>query len=114
LLPSGAVNLLGYTFDLIDIKQKDNKPVVSLKVHFLQAFSLLKMGGISINSALQVGFMICALLGHYHAMVEEFHLGCLSLSKASLQTVVDQCINFHKDPFLGPVGKRNGKVAHTP
>jgi hypothetical protein len=42
--PSGAVHALGYIFDLIDIKQKDDKPVISLKVHFSQSFSFLKLG----------------------------------------------------------------------
>ena len=32
-------------------------------------------------------------------------LGCHPLSEATLQTVVDRCVNFDKDPFLGPVGK---------
>ncbi len=68
--PSGAVDSLGYIFDLIDIKQKDEEPVVSLKARFLQAFSSLKLGAISINSALQVGFMLRTLLGRYHAVVQ--------------------------------------------
>ncbi len=50
------MDALGYIFDLIDIEQKDNKPVVSLKAHFSQSFSSLKLGGIAIDSALQVGF----------------------------------------------------------
>jgi hypothetical protein len=71
------------------------------------------MGGINIHSALQVGFMLRALLSRYHAVVQEFCLGCHPLSKASLQTVVDQFVNYDKDLFLGPVNK-NGKVARTP
>jgi hypothetical protein len=110
--PSGTVDALGYIFDLINIKQKDNKPVVSLKARFSQSFSSLKMGGISIDSALQVDFMICTILGHYHAVVQEFCLGRHPLNEASLQTVVDQCVNFNKDPFLGPVGK-DGKVVRN-
>jgi hypothetical protein len=39
--PSGAVNSLGYIFNLIDIKQKEEEPVVSLNARFLQAFSSL-------------------------------------------------------------------------
>ncbi len=35
------------------------------------------------------------------------------LLEASLQTVVNQCVNYNKDPFLGPVSK-NSKVARTP
>jgi hypothetical protein len=60
--PSGAVNSLGYIFDLIDIKQASNKLVVSLKVHFSRVFASLKMGGMDIGLALQVGFMLRALL----------------------------------------------------
>jgi hypothetical protein len=111
--PSGAVDALGYIFDLINIKQKDNKPVVSLKARFTQSFSSLKLEGISIDSALQVNFMLPTLLGHYHAVVQEFCLGRHPLNEASLQTVMDQCVNFDKDPFLGPVGN-NGKVVQNP
>ncbi len=89
----GAVDSLRYIFDLIDIKQKDDKQVVSLKACFLTAFSLLTMGGIYINSALQVGFMLRTLLSHYHAVIQEFCLGRQPLWEASLQTVVDQCVN---------------------
>jgi hypothetical protein len=89
--------LFGYIFDLIDIKQKDDEPVISLKAQFLTAFSSLKMGDIGINSTLQVGFMLHTLLHRYHAVVQEFHLGPHTLSKASLQTVVNQCINYDKD-----------------
>ena len=34
-----------------------------------------------------------------------FRLGRHSLTEASLQTVVDQCTNYNKDPWKGPVGK---------
>ena len=108
--PSGAVDSLGYIFDLIDIKQSESEQVVSLKARFSTAFSSLKMGGITIDSALQVGFMLRALLSRYHAVVQEFRLGRHPLTTATLQTVVDQCVNYDKDPFLGPVGK-DGKLA---
>ncbi len=88
------------------------EPVVSLKARFLQAFSSLKLGGIGIDSALQVGFMLHALLGRYHPVVQEFRLDRHPLSEASLQTVVDQCVNFDKDPFLSPVGK-DGKLVQN-
>jgi hypothetical protein len=107
--PSGAVDSLGYIFDLIDIKQSDQESVITLKARFSKIFSALKMGGISIDSALQVGFMLRALLHRYQAVVQEFRLGCHSLSAASLQTVVEQCTNYDKDPWKGPVGK-DGKV----
>ncbi len=58
---------------------------------------------------LQVGFMLRALLSRYHAVVQEFRLGCHSLTDASLQTVVEQCTNYNKDPWKGPVGK-DGKL----
>jgi hypothetical protein len=60
--PSGAVDSLGCIFDLINIKQASNKLVVSLKVRFSQVFASLKMGGVDTGLALQVGFMLCALL----------------------------------------------------
>ncbi len=46
-------------------------------------------------------------------MVQEFCLGRHPLNEASLQTVVDQCVNFDKDLFLSPVGK-DWKVVQTP
>jgi hypothetical protein len=46
-------------------------------------------------------------------VVQEFRLGRHPLTKASLQTVVNQCVKYNKDPFLGPVGK-DSKVARTP
>jgi hypothetical protein len=50
---SGAVDAhFGIHLDLIDIKQKDDKHVLSLKVCFFQSFSSLKLGGMSIDSAL--------------------------------------------------------------
>jgi len=107
--PSGAVDSLAYIFDLIDIKQAEHKSVVTLKACFSKAFSALKMGGIGIDSALQVGFMLHALLSKYHAVVQEFRLGRHSLSDASLQTVVEQCTNYDKDPWKGPVGK-DGRI----
>ena len=110
--PSGAVDLLGYIFDLIDIKKSDQESVITLKARFSKIFSALKMGGISIDSALQVGFMLRALLHRYQAVVQEFRLGRHSLSAASLQTVVEQCTNYDKDPWKGQVGK-DGKVPRS-
>jgi hypothetical protein len=46
-------------------------------------------------------------------VVQEFCLGRFPIIEASLQTVVDQCVNFDKDLFLGPVGK-DGKVVQNP
>ena len=60
--PSAAVDTLSSIFDLIDLKQKEDKQVVSLKAQFLWVFATLKMGGISIDLALQVGFMLRALI----------------------------------------------------
>ena len=91
--PSGAVDSLGHIFNLIDIKQLEQGSVITLKAQFSKVFSALKMGGISINSALQVGIMIRALLHRYQAVVQEFCLCRHSLSEASLQTVVEHCTN---------------------
>ena len=96
--PSGAVDSLGHIFDLSDIKQLEQESVITLKARFLKVLSALKMGGISIDSALHVGFMLGALLHPYHTVVQEFRFGRHSLSKASLQTVVEQCTNYDKDP----------------
>jgi len=112
--PSGAVDSLRYIFDLIDIKQTEQESVVTLKACFSKAFSALKMGGIGIDSALQVSFMLRILLSHYHAVVQEFCLGRHSLSDASLQTVVEQCTNYDKDPWKGPVGQDGKDPKRTP
>jgi hypothetical protein len=63
--------------------------VVTLKARFSHLFSALKMGGINIDSALQVGFMPHLLLAKYQAMVQEFRLGRHALTDATLQTVVE-------------------------
>ncbi len=111
--PSRAVDSLAYIFDIIYIKQLDQESVVTLKARFSSLFTALKMGGISIDSALQVGFMLRALLSKYQAVAQEFCLGRHALTEASLQTVVEQCTNYDKDPLKGPVGK-DGKHAQTP
>jgi hypothetical protein len=92
--PSGAVDSLGYIFDLINIKQAPEELVVTLKACFSHVFASLKMAGIFIDLSLQVGFMLCSRCSAYQAVVQEFHLGCHSLSTASLQTVVEQCRAF--------------------
>ena len=46
-------------------------------------------------------------------MVQEFCLGRHAQSDVSLQTVVEQCSNYDKDPWKGPIGK-DGKPARTP
>jgi hypothetical protein len=48
--------------------------------------------------------MLRALRSRYHAVVQEFRPGRHSLSDASLQMVVEQCTNYDKDPWKGPVG----------
>ncbi len=111
--PLGAVNSLGYIFDLIEIRQSDTESVVTLKARFSCLFSALKMGGINIDSALQVSFMLRSLLAKYQAVVQEFCLGHHALTDAILQTVVEQCNNYDKDPWKGPIGK-DGKPARTP
>ncbi len=96
--PSGAVDSLGYIFNMIDIKQAPEELVVTLKACFSRVFASLKMGGISIDASLQVGFMLRALRSAYQAVVQEFHLGRHSLSTASLQMVFEQCVSYDKDP----------------
>jgi hypothetical protein len=63
--PSGAVDSLGYIFDMIDIKQAPEESVVTLKARFSRVFASLKMGGISIDASLQVGFMLRTLHSAY-------------------------------------------------
>jgi hypothetical protein len=104
---------LGYIFDLINIKQLANKFVVTVKACFLRLFASLKMGSITIDSALQVGFMLRALQASYQAVVQEFCLVQHSLTLAFCQTVVNQCILYDKDPWKGPI-HRDGKLSCTP
>ena len=111
--PSGTVDSLSHIFDLIDIKQASDENVISLKARFSRVFARLKMGGVVIDSALQVGFMLRALLSTYHGVVQDFRLGRHSLSTATLQSVVDQCAAYDKDPWKGPVGKE-GKQHRNP
>ena len=111
--PSGTVDSLSHIFDLIEIKQVQDELVIMLKAHFSRMFASLKMGGIAIDQALQVGFMLRALLSSYHGVVQNFRLGRHSLSTVTLQTVVDQCVAYDKDLWKGPVNK-TGKPIHTP
>jgi hypothetical protein len=71
------------------------------------------MGGVAINSALQVGFMLRPLLSCYHRVVQDFRLGRHSLTSATLQSLVDQCLAYDEDPWKGPIGK-DGKPVCTP
>jgi hypothetical protein len=111
--PSGTVDSLSHIFDLINIKQAQDESVITLKARFSRVFASLRMGGVAINSALQVGFMLQALLSSYHGVVQDFHLGRQSLSTGTLQTVIDQCVAYDKDPWKGPVDKTD-KPACTP
>jgi hypothetical protein len=111
--PSGTVDSLSHIFDLIDIKQVQDKSVITLKARFSRVFARLKMGGVAIDSALQVGFMLCALRTTYQGVVQEFRLGRHSLASATLQLVVEQCMSYNNDPWKGPVGE-DGKPARTP
>jgi hypothetical protein len=96
--PSGTVDSLSHIFDLIDIKQAQDESVITLKARFSRVFARLKMGGVAIDSALQVGFMLRALWTAYHGVVQDFCLGRHSLASATLQSVVDQCTSYDKDP----------------
>ena len=95
--PSGTVDSLSHFFDLIDIKQAHDESVITLKARFSCVFASLKMGGITIDLALQVGFMFCALRSTYHGVVQDFCLGCHSFSSATLQLVMGQCMAYGKD-----------------
>jgi hypothetical protein len=101
--PLGAFDSLGYFFNLIDIKKARDELIDTLMPQFLRIFASLKMEGISIDFTLQVGFMLRALWLGYQAVVQEFHLGQHSLTTASLQTVVDQCVSYDMDPWKGLV-----------
>ncbi len=52
-------------------------------------------------------------LAPYQGVVQDFLLGHHSLSSATLQSVVDQCVAYGKDPWKGPVNK-SGKPACNP
>ena len=84
-----------------------------LKARFSRIFASLRMGGVAIDSVLQVGFMLRALLSSYHGIVQDFRLGHHSLSTATLQTLVDQCVAYDKDTWKSPVNK-TGKPVRTP
>jgi hypothetical protein len=71
------------------------------------------MGGVNINPPLQVGYMLHSLLPTYHGMVKDFKLGQYSLATTSLQTTVDQCTSYDKDPWKEPVSN-NGKPSCSP
>ncbi len=111
--PSGAVDSLRYIFNMINIKQAPEESVVTLKARFSRVFASLKMGGISIDASLQVGFMLRALRSAYQLVVQEFRLGRHPLSTASLQTVVEQCVSYDKNPWKGPVS-RDRKPVRNP
>ncbi len=96
--PSAAVNLLGYIFELIDIKQDMEENVVLLKAWLSWVFASMKMGGVMIDSALQVGFMLLTLLSCHQAVIQDFRLGRHALTFATLQLVVKLCTTFDKDP----------------
>jgi hypothetical protein len=87
--PSGAVNLCGYIFNLIDIKQGADEPMVTLRARFSRVFAALKMGGVDIGLALQVGFMLRSLLSCYSTVVTDYWLGHHSLTSATLQSVAE-------------------------
>ena len=91
----------------------EDESVITLEARFSGMFASLKMGGVAINLALQVGVMLRALLSSYHGVVQDFRLGCHMLSTATLQTVVNQCVAYDKDPWKGPV-KKTCKPVCTP
>ena len=42
--PSGAVDSLGHIFDLINIKQSQDKSIITLRAQLLRIFALSKWG----------------------------------------------------------------------
>ena len=72
------------------------------------------MGGVHIDSALQVGFMLCALRSTYHRVVQDFFLGRHSLSSITLQSVVKQCMAYNKDPWKGLIRKMGNRFNPHP
>jgi hypothetical protein len=101
-----------FLISLTHIQQLADKPVVTLKAHFFRLFASLEMRGITIHLALQVGFMLGALWSGYQAVVQEFCLGLCTLTSTMLQTVVNQCISYNKDPLKDSVGQ-DGKPVCT-
>ncbi len=57
--------------------------------------------------------MLQSLLSQYLGVVQDFCLGRHSLTSATLQSVMDQCLAYDKDPWKGPIGKY-GKSVCTP
>jgi hypothetical protein len=49
----------------------------------------------------------------YHGVVKDFKLGRHSLTPALLQTVINQCTSYDKNPWKVPVGK-DGKPSCGP
>jgi hypothetical protein len=50
--PSGTGDTLSHIFDLIDIKQVQDKSIITLKANFSRVIVRLKMRGVAINLAL--------------------------------------------------------------
>jgi hypothetical protein len=57
--------------------------------------------------------MLRTLLSRYHGVVQDFCLSCHSLASATLQSVMEHCLAYDKDPWKGPVGK-DGKPVRIP
>ena len=97
--PSGTVNSISHIFDLINIKQAQDELVITLKAHFSHVFASLRRGGVAIDLALQVGFMLRVLLSSYHRVVQDFHLGCHYFKRSSTNVL--------------PMTKTRGKAPST-
>jgi hypothetical protein len=67
--PSAAVDLLGNILELINNMQGMEEYMILLKAQFPWVFSSLNLGGVMIDSALQVGPMLWALLSCYQAVI---------------------------------------------
>jgi hypothetical protein len=107
--PSGAIDSLGCIFQLTNIKEGKDEPVITLKEQFSCLFGSLKIGGLNIEPPLQVGFMLRSLLSTYHRVVNDFKLGCHSFTTALLQIVVDQALLRIRTHGRGP----SARMANT-
>ncbi len=105
--PSGTVDSLSHIFDLIDIKQASDEPVITLKARFSWVFASLKMGGVSVDSALQVGFMLHAL-SHTTPTMGSFRIFVLGATCWALlpsNRLLTNVRHTTRTPGVDPLGK---------
>jgi hypothetical protein len=88
--PSGAVDSLGIIFDLINVKQASDESVITLEAWLSRLFASLKLAGRVHAPGPPVPIPRGGL--------QDFCLGCHSLPSSTLQSVVNQCTAYDKDP----------------